>query len=222
MANGGRRLVVDIGGGSTEFIIGEEFEPIYTESLQMGCVAYTKAYFADGEITQKAFDKAVVAARKELSAIATTYKMEGWDTVVGSSGTIKACRQIMVNMGLSDEQENVTREGLHKLKDKLLKFKNISEIDFEGLREDRRAVLPAGLAILYAVFEVLEIERLAYSDGALREGVMYDLLGRFKHEDIRDRSVQALMGRYNADPKQAERVVNTAQYLFDSVVAQLI
>ncbi|MDD9849829.1 exopolyphosphatase, partial [Escherichia coli] len=137
----------------------------------------------------------------------------GWDTVVGSSGTIKACRQIMVNMGLSDEQENVTREGLHKLKDKLLKFKNISEIDFEGLREDRRAVLPAGLAILYAVFEVLEIERLAYSDGALREGVMYDLLGRFKHEDIRDRSVQALMGRYNADPKQAERVVNTAQYL---------
>ncbi|MCP5792699.1 exopolyphosphatase, partial [Klebsiella pneumoniae] len=130
------------------------------------------------------------------------YKMEGWDTVVGSSGTIKACRQIMVNMGLSDEQENVTREGLYKLKDKLLKFKNISEIDFEGLREDRRAVLPAGLAILYAVFEVLEIDRLAYSDGALREGVMYDLLGRFKHEDIRDRSVQALMGRYNADPKQ--------------------
>ena len=116
------------------------------------CSLY-KAYFADGEITQKAFDKAVVAARKELSAIATTYKMEGWDTVVGSSGTIKACRQIMVNMGLSDEQENVTREGLHKLKDKLLKFKNISEIDFEGLREDRRAVLPAGLAILYAVLK---------------------------------------------------------------------
>ncbi|ADI92172.1 exopolyphosphatase [Acinetobacter oleivorans] len=221
MANGGRRLVVDIGGGSTEFIIGEEFEPIYTESLQMGCVAYTTAYFSDGEITQKAFDKAVVAARKELSAIATTYKMEGWDTVVGSSGTIKACRQIMVNMGLSDEQENVTREGLYKLKDKLLKFKNVSEIDFEGLREDRRAVLPAGLAILYAVFEVLEIDRLAYSDGALREGVMYDLLGRFKHEDIRDRSVQALMGRYNADPKQAERVVNTAQQLFDGVAKSL-
>ncbi|MFH4246958.1 exopolyphosphatase, partial [Acinetobacter baumannii] len=99
--------------------------------------------------------------------------------------------------------------------------KNISEIDFEGLREDRRAVLPAGLAILYAVFEVLEIEHLAYSDGALREGVMYDLLGRFKHEDIRDRSVQALMGRYNADPKQAERVVNTAQHLFDGVAESL-
>jgi len=221
IANGGRRLVVDIGGGSTELIIGEEFEPLHTESLQMGCVAYTKAYFADGSISVKAFDKAVVAARKELSAIANTYKTEGWDTVVGSSGTIKACRQIMVNMGLSDEQEKVTREGLYKLKDKLLKFKHASEIDFEGLKDDRRAVLPAGIAILYAVFEVLELDKLVYSDGALREGVMYDLLGRFKHEDIRDRSVQALMGRYNADPKQAERVVKTAQQLFDGVAESL-
>ena len=187
----------------------------------MGCVAYSKAYFPDGEISTKAFDKAVVAARKEMSAIANTYKTEGWDTVVGSSGTIKACRQIAVNLGLSDEQENLTHEGLSKLKDRLLKFKHVSEIDFEGLREDRRAVLPAGMAILYAVFDVLNIDKLAYSDGALREGVMYDLLGRFKHEDIRDRSVQALMGRYNADPKQAERVVNTAQQLFDGVAGAL-
>ncbi|MEZ2902344.1 exopolyphosphatase [Acinetobacter terrestris] len=221
MANSGRRLVIDIGGGSTELIIGEEFEPIHTESLQMGCVAFTKAYFSDGEINQKNFDKAVVAARKELSGIANTYKTAGWDTVVGSSGTIKACRQITVNMGWSDAQENLTREGLEKLKEKLLKFKHISEVDFDGLKEDRRAVLPAGLAILYAVFDVLELNKLVYSDGALREGVMYDLLGRFQHEDIRDRSVQALMGRYNADPKQAERVVKTAQHLFDGVAKAL-
>lgn len=221
MANSGRRLVIDIGGGSTELIIGEEFEPIHTESLQMGCVAFTKAYFSDGEINQKNFDKAVVAARKELSGIANTYKTAGWDTVVGSSGTIKACRQIIVNMGWSDAQENLTREGLEKLKEKLLKFKHIAEVDFDGLKEDRRAVLPAGLAILYAVFDVLELNKLVYSDGALREGVMYDLLGRFQHEDIRDRSVQALMGRYNADPKQAERVVKTAQHLFDGVAKTL-
>ncbi|OAL80130.1 exopolyphosphatase [Acinetobacter sp. SFB] len=221
MANSGRRLVIDIGGGSTELIIGEEFEPIHTESLQMGCVAFTKAYFSDGEINQKNFDKAVVAARKELSGIANTYKTAGWDTVVGSSGTIKACRQITVNMGWSDAQENLTREGLEKLKEKLLKFKHISEVDFDGLKEDRRAVLPAGVAILYAVFDVLELNKLVYSDGALREGVMYDLLGRFQHEDIRDRSVQALMGRYNADPKQAERVVKTAQHLFDGVAKPL-
>ena len=221
MANSGRRLVIDIGGGSTELIIGEEFEPIHTESLQMGCVAFTKAYFSDGEINQKNFDKEVVAARKELSGIANTYKTAGWDTVVGSSGTIKACRQIIVNMGWSDAQENLTREGLEKLKEKLLKFKHISEVDFDGLKEDRRAVLPAGVAILYAVFDVLELNKLVYSDGALREGVMYDLLGRFQHEDIRDRSVQALMGRYNADPKQAERVVKTAQHLFDGVAKTL-
>ncbi|MCF9046296.1 exopolyphosphatase [Acinetobacter nectaris] len=217
MANGGRRLVVDIGGGSTEFIIGEEFEPIHTESLQMGCVVFTNRFFANGDISHKNFQKAFVAACKELTAIANVYRAEGWDTAVGSSGTIKACRQIMINMGLSDEQESITREGLEKLKDKLLKYKHVSDLDFDGLKEDRRAVLPAGLAILYAIFEVMEIDRLMFSDGALREGVMYDLLGRFKHEDIRDRSVQALVGRYGADVKQAERVVKTAQHLFENV-----
>ena len=217
MVNSGRRLVIDIGGGSTELIIGEEFEPIHTESLQMGCVAFTKAFFVDGEINQKSFDKAVVAARKELSGIANTYKEAGWDTVVGSSGTIKACRQITVNMGWSNEKEELTRDGLDKLKEKLLKYKHVAEMEFDGLKEDRRAVLPAGIAILYAIFDVLELDKLVYSDGALREGVMYDLLGRFQHEDIRDRSVQALMGRYNADPKQAEQVVNMAQHLFDGV-----
>ncbi len=221
MVNSGRRLVIDIGGGSTELIIGEEFEPIHTESLQMGCVAFTKAFFVDGEINQKSFDKAMVAARKELSGIANTYKEAGWDTVVGSSGTIKACRQITVNMGWSNEKEELTRDGLDKLKEKLLKYKHVAEMEFDGLKEDRRAVLPAGIAILYAIFDVLELDKLVYSDGALREGVMYDLLGRFQHEDIRDRSVQALMGRYNADPKQAERVVNMAQHLFDGVADSL-
>ncbi|WP_298142139.1 exopolyphosphatase [uncultured Acinetobacter sp.] len=221
MENSGRRLVIDIGGGSTELIIGEEFEPIHTESVQMGCVAFTKAYFADGEISVKAFERAITAARKEVSGLVNTYKEAGWDTVVGSSGTIKACRQICVNMGWSNEKEELTREGLDKLKDKMLKYKHVSDVEFEGLKEDRRAVLPAGVAILYAVFDVLNIDKLVYSDGALREGVMYDLLGRFQHEDIRDRSVHALMGRYNADPKQAERVVATAQNLFEHVADAL-
>ncbi len=221
LANSGRRLVIDIGGGSTELIIGEAFDPIHTESLQMGCVAYTKTFFPNGDISSKAFEQAVVAARKALSGIANTYKSEGWDTVVGSSGTIKACRLISINMGWSDEQENLTRDGMDKLKDKLLKYKHISDMSLDGLKDDRRAVLPAGLAILYAVFDVLAIEKLSYSDGALREGVMYDLLGRFQHEDVRDRSVQALMGRYGADLKQARRVVDTAQQLFDHVAEKL-
>ncbi len=175
----------------------------------------------EGEINQKVFDKAVTAARKEISGIANTYKAAGWDTVVGSSGTIKACRQITVNMGWSNEKEELTREGLEKLKDKLLKYKHVTEMEFDGLKEDRRAVLPAGIAILYAVFDVLGLDKLVYSDGALREGVMYDLLGRFQHEDIRDRSVHALMGRYNADTKQAERVANTVQQLFNGVAKSL-
>ncbi len=187
----------------------------------MGCVAFTKAYFPEGEISHKAFEKAMTAARKEISGIVNTYKAAGWDAVVGSSGTIKACRQICIHMGWSNDKEQLTREGLDKLKDKLLKYKHVSEMEFEGLKEDRRAVLPAGIAILYAVFEVLNIKSLVYSDGALREGVMYDLLGRFQHEDIRDRSVHALMGRYNADAKQAERVVQTAQHLFDNVAKDL-
>lgn len=124
-------------------------------------------------------------------------------------------------MGWSNEKEQLTRHGLEKLKDKMLKYKHVSDMAFDGLKEDRRAVLPAGVAILYAVFEVMGIDHLVYSDGALREGVMYDLLGRFQHEDIRDRSVHALMGRYNADAKQAERVVKTAQQLFDYVAPTL-
>ena len=123
MTNTGRRLVVDIGGGSTELIIGEEFEPIHTESVQMGCVTFTKKFFADGEITHKAFDKAVTAARKEISGIANTYKSAGWDAVVGSSGTIKACRQICVNMGWSNDKEQLTREGLENSK---INYSNIN------------------------------------------------------------------------------------------------
>lgn len=221
LINSGRRLVIDIGGGSTEFIIGESFETSLIDSLQLGCISFTKKFFATGDISPKAFDKAVVAASKELSPIVHDFKKAGWDMAVGSSGTIKACRQIMSNMGLTDEQDNITRSGLNKLKDKLLKFKHVSELDFVGLKEDRRAVLPAGLAILYAIFENLDIDKLVYSDGALREGVMYDLLGRFRHEDVRDRSVQALMGRYHVDVKQAERVVQVSQVLFNSVKESL-
>lgn len=221
MADQGRRLVVDIGGGSTEFIIGEAFEPIHTESLQMGCVAYTQAFFGDGQINQRRFERAMAAAAKEVMAIAATYRETGWDNVVGSSGTIKAARQILVSQGWSDDQERLTRKGLNRLKEQVLRYKHVDEIGFEGLREDRKGVLPAGLAILMAVFDTLKIDEMNYSDGALREGVMYDLLGRFRHEDVRDRSVQAMMARYHVDLRQGERVALTARQLFEQVHAVL-
>ena len=216
-----KRLVIDIGGGSTEFIIGKGFDPILTESLQMGCVAFTKSYFTDGAITEKAFEKAIAAARKEVLGISRLYQKTGWDSVTGSSGTIKAVNQILLQLGLADENARVTYSGVKEIQKLLIKAKHIDNIDFADIKDTRKAVLPAGVAVLLAAMNVLGIDTISYSDGALREGVMYDMLGRFASEDVRDRSVQALMTRYSVDRKQAKRVVGTAQQLFDQVKNRL-
>jgi len=221
MADDGRRLVVDIGGGSTEFIIGENFEPLATESLQMGCVAYTQRFFADGSINVKAIDKATMAARQEVMAIANHYRQLGWQSVVGSSGTIKAARQIMGQNNWTNEDDFMTRDGLKQLREKILGVKHVNDLIIAGLKDDRRAILPAGYAILQAVFDELELETMNYSDGALREGVLYDMLGRFSHEDIRDRSAQALVARYHVDNHQAQRVAHTADTLLQQVTYPL-
>lgn len=220
-ASSDKRLVIDIGGGSTEFIIGQGFEPLLTESLQMGCVAFNKAYFADGQITEKAFNNAITAARKKILTINGRYQKTGWTSVIGSSGTIKAVRNVLVSKGWSDEQERVTHSGLKKLQRLLIDIGNVSDIELEGVKEHRKAVFPAGVAVLCAVMKVLGIDTIAYSDGALREGVMYDMLGRFASEDVRDRSVMALMKRYSVDKKQARQVVRTSRHLFKQVKADL-
>lgn len=212
-----KRLVVDIGGGSTEFIIGKGFEPILTESLQMGCVSFSKRFFANGEITKKAFEQAIAAARKEIMVISRTYQKTGWDSATGSSGTIKAVKQILQGLGMTDEHEQITFKGVKYLQKQLLKMGHIDKINFVDVKDTRKAVLPAGVAVLLAIMSVLGIDTIAYSDGALREGVMYDMLGRFASEDVRDRSVQALLTRYSVDVKQARRVVKTAQNLFEQV-----
>lgn len=216
-----RRLVVDIGGGSTEFIIGRSVEPIHTESLQMGCVSYTQKFFADGNITTSAFDQAVSAAKKQIKVLVNTYKATGWDQVIGSSGTIKACCHVMHALSLTNTQGHITRHGLYALQQDLLLLKHVDQIDFKELKQDRRALLPAGLAILLGVFEALDLQSMAYSDGALREGVMYDLLGRFRQQDSRDHSVQLLMTRYHVDEAHALRVGDTARQLFNQVALAL-
>ncbi|HNG10771.1 MAG TPA: exopolyphosphatase [Agitococcus sp.] len=221
LAEEGRRLVVDIGGGSTEFIIGENFEPLATESLQMGCVAYTQRFFADGSISAKALDKAIMAARQEVMAIANAYRDLGWHSVVGSSGTIKATRQILAQNGWASPEGFITKEGLAKVRDVVLACKHVSELNVVGLKDDRRAILPAGYAIIQAVFDELNLETMNYSDGALREGVLYDMLGRFSHEDIRDRSANALMARYHVDTAQAKRVAQTAENFYQQLHSSL-
>lgn len=220
-ASSDKRLVVDIGGGSTEFIIGQGFEPLLTESLQMGCVAFTKKFFADGQITEKAFTNAIAAARKEILAINGQYQKTGWNSVIGSSGTIKAVRNALVSKGWADEQERITYKGVKKLEKFLITIGDVKDIELEGVKEHRKAVFPAGVAVLRALMKVLGIETLAYSDGALREGVMYDMLGRFASEDVRDRSVMSLIKRYSVDKKQARQVVRTSRHLFKQVQEDL-
>lgn len=217
----GRRLVVDIGGGSTEFIIGEGFEPLATESLHMGCVSYTSRFFADGLITAKGLERAITSARQEIVPIVAAYRELGWDLAIGSSGTIKAVRQVLIELGWASTEGRITRDGLNKLKTEILGYRHVREIQMPGLKEDRKAIIPAGFSIVMAVFEALGIEEMDYSDGALREGVLYDMLGRFGQEDVRDRSVQALMGRYYVDAAQAERVEATAMALHHQVAANL-
>ncbi|HEX5359763.1 MAG TPA: exopolyphosphatase [Fluviicoccus sp.] len=221
MVTQGRQLVVDIGGGSTEFIIGEDFEPLLTESLQMGCVAYTQRYFADGQIHARTLDRAIMSARQEVMAIAEQYRETGWDSVIGSSGTIKAARQILAQNGWASPTGGICREGMVKVREQLLACKHVSELAIPGLKDDRRAILPAGYAILQGIFDELGLEEMGYSDGALREGVLYDMLGRIRHEDIRDRSAQALMRRYHVDIAQAERVAAAADALFLQTAAAL-
>ncbi|MCQ4241002.1 exopolyphosphatase [Stutzerimonas stutzeri] len=211
----GKRLVVDIGGGSTEFIIGEGFDSQLRESLQMGCVSYTQRYFRDGKITPARYAQAYTAARLELMSIEHGLRRLGWQDAVGASGTIRAVGLGIKGAGLGNGE--VTREGIGWLKRKLFKLGDVEKIDVEGVKPDRRGVFPAGLAILEALFDALELNCMAHSEGALREGVLYDLIGRHHHEDIRDRTLSFLMERYHVDTEQAARVERKALEAFDQV-----
>jgi len=206
--DGDRRLVVDIGGGSTELIIGERFSPIELESLHMGCISYTQRYFANGKLTAKNFKQAINAAHVELQRIRKQYRKLGWSDVLGSSGTIKALLELCQFDPTGPQHLSLL--NLNKLKERLLEFSSVEEIEFEQLKPERAQVLPGGLAILIAVFESLEISTLHFSDGALREGLLYDMVGRRQHEDVRERTINALMQRYHVETEHASAVEKTA------------
>ncbi|GGX97451.1 exopolyphosphatase [Litchfieldella qijiaojingensis] len=214
----GRRLIVDIGGGSTEFIIGEKFEPLALESLDMGCVAFTKRFFADGEITEKRFRRAELTALSELANIRRHFCELGWVDPVGSSGTIKAAAAVLATSGESPEGM-IEREGLLTLRKRLIKCKQLDRVAMDGLKEDRAAVFPAGIAILCAIFEAFELDHMRYSDGALREGVLYDLAGRHTAEDSRLQTLAILRRRYGVDDRQADNVAATAREALTQVQA---
>lgn len=208
------RLVVDIGGGSTELIIGQRFEPLHLESLQMGCVSYSDTCFPQGKINNDNYRHAYIRARLEVSHIRYHFHSGHWAECVGSSGTLQAIEAVLVSQGWSDG--GINRKGLEKLEKRLLRFKRFDNIALEGLSSQRRNVIAAGVAIASALFDELGIKQMRTSRGALREGVIYDLMGRLSHEDVRERTLNALMQRYGVDTAMAELMARRAQTLFNA------
>jgi len=206
-----KRLVVDIGGGSTEFVIGKRHEPQLMESLYMGCVSFTLKYFPDRRIDKKRFREAQAAAAKEIELIASDYQRLGWKEAVGSSGSARAIADLLELNGLNPGGDSgITREGLDRLCSMLLRAGSAENLNLKGVKTDRLPVLPGGIAIMSAIFEQFDIDRMTYADGALRLGVLYDLLGRFHHHDMRDATVRQFRRRYQVEGDQVERVEATA------------
>jgi exopolyphosphatase/guanosine-5'-triphosphate,3'-diphosphate pyrophosphatase len=203
----GRRLVIDIGGGSTECILGEGFEPVATESLFMGCVSFSSRYFPNGLIDRDSFRRAQTAAMLELQSIERAYRQLGWQSCYGSSGTVLAIAELLRTNAFIED--GITRKGLKKLRAALCAAGSTS-VSISGLDPDRALVLPGGLAILLAAFKSLGIEQMQPAESALREGLLYDLIGRIRHEDVRERSIRRLADRSRVDREQALRVERTA------------
>jgi exopolyphosphatase/guanosine-5'-triphosphate,3'-diphosphate pyrophosphatase len=206
-----RRLVVDVGGGSTEFIVGRQAEPQLMESLYMGCVSYSLRFFPDGQVDKKRFRDAQLAAAQEVSAIARPYQRLGWNEAIATSGSAHAiARLIEVNRLDPGNAGAITRNGLETLRALMIRAGSAAAMELDGLPTERLPVLAGGLAILCAVCSELSIERLDYASGALRLGVFYDLLGRTHHCDLREATVRQFMRRYQVDGGQAQRVESTA------------
>ena len=210
-----QRLVMDIGGSSTELIIGTGHDPRYMESLEMGCVTVTQDYFPDGNITQRRIEKAWVFAQTELEPHIGTFRRFGWQEAIGTSGTIRAVKKAITTAGWTNGK--ITEEALRKLLAGLAAQGRIADLRLEGLSPERAPVFLGGVIILLAAFEALEIQSMMVSEGALREGLLYDLVGRFQDEDIRSRSVTHLAQRYHADVAQGERVAKSALRALDQV-----
>lgn len=211
----GRKFVIDIGGGSTEMIIGDDFTPIVAESRHMGCVSFAKKFFPHGIISPENFYQAKQSAADKIEDLAFEYRTLGWQSVLGSSGTIKTVYQVIASN--IDPYGIITQERLSRLTEKVLQVKHFDGLRLSGLNEDRADVFVPGLAILTAVFENFGIQQMRYSDGALREGVIYSLEKNFQVKNIRQRTAFALAEQFNVDLKQAKRVQETALLLFEKV-----
>jgi len=210
----GQRLVVDIGGGSTELILGEKFKPHHLTSLKMGCVSVSRACFDKGRVTEARMRQAELLVQLKLEPVREEFRNRGWQVATGASGTIKAIQEVVKKEGWS--REGITLEALRQLRAALLEAGRIEAMASRWQLEPARAqVFAGGFTVLHGLCEALGVEQLEVSEGALREGVIYDLLGRIRHEDVRDRTITTVIDRYNLDKAQAERVSATAGILLN-------
>jgi exopolyphosphatase/guanosine-5'-triphosphate,3'-diphosphate pyrophosphatase len=216
-ARTGKRLVADIGGGSTELIIGEGKESERRESLYTGCVSASRKYFDDGVISQKRMTRAIIDSELVFYPVARYMRAGNWEEAVGCSGTIKSIRNIVHAEGWCES--GITLDALYKLQNKMVRQGSVEKLDLESLKPDRAPVLPGGVVILTAIFETLGISQMRVSDQALREGLLYDLVGRLRHQDAREATVQSAMQRWNLDVGHANNVTSTVKNLFNQVRA---
>ncbi len=213
-----KRLVIDIGGGSTEVVIGEGFNPLLLESLSVGCVGLSAHYFDDGRISAKRLERARTAVRLELEPVQEAYRKMGWLNAFGSSGTVRVIGDTL--RAINPESPHITLDNLNGLAERVVAAGHVDELDLPEVDAERAPVFPAGLAILLEVVENFGIERVRVAEGAMREGLLYDLMGRFTDEDARVRSVRAMEKRYHIDETQADRVEATAVGLLEQVESE--
>lgn len=206
----GRRLVVDIGGASTEIIIGKGFETKALTSLKMGCVTWLEKHFKDRQLTNSNFSNAIDAAKCTLQPILQQYQSIGWDVCVGASGTVQALQEIMLAQGMD---EVITLSKLKRLQKQAMSSVHLEELEIEGLTLERALVFPSGLSILIAVFELLEIDCMTLAGGALREGLAYEMIEPMRQNDIRARTINSVQTRYQIDKEYAHQVSVVANTL---------
>ena len=212
VAEEGKRFVMDIGGGSTELIIGENFEPLHLRSLNMGCVSMSLKFFRNGDLNKSAWAQAKTAAHLELRPVRKYFQKADWVSAAGASGTIKTVGSIVQALELSPY--HITLDSLYDIRERMIAAGHLDKLDLPGLKSERKPVIAGGLAVLIATFEALRIETMLVSDGALREGLLYERLGRIRCEDTRLKTVASVQQRFQVSRNHADRVTETARRLF--------
>ncbi|WP_277074367.1 exopolyphosphatase [Simonsiella muelleri] len=201
--HGRAMLVIDIGGGSTEFIIGSGAQPVVMESLPLGCVTYSNRFFSN-KISDKDFQAAITAARSEIQRISKIYKRQGWDITLGTSGTAKAIANVIAEEKLAEQ--GITLTHMREIAKCIVDAGSTKKAKLNGLKPERLDVFAGGLAVMMAAFEELAIQEMQFTDAALRDGLFFDFIERNLDTDMREETAIQFQERYHVSKNQAKRV----------------